>query len=260
MVRSFLLADAKTPETLESPLREQDRIYFFSYHGFLLDRLELLWYVPVRAAMVRRFKKLAPVAARQWRHRWAPHEAERIEEALRRGVRSADRLPTHVVDGTEYVDLRGYVVPDRFRPLPSPEQQLQPPTPPVWHERLDLSFASGSLFDLHARDCLFRGARISCAQGRFERCDFTMADVEHARRRCVGREFVDCDFTGAYLAGCTMFGRYERCDFTGADPRRASVDDADGAVVRCTLRDARVSGDFGAWRDLKYAGRPQGAQ
>ena len=101
---------------------------------------------------------------------------------------------------------------------------------------------------MHARDCLFRGAKMSCAKGRFHNCDFTMVN---ARDECFGQELVDCNFTGAYLIGCTMFGRYVRCDFTGADLWNAPIDSGD-AVHECNLTDARVRGDFGPWRSLKY--------
>jgi hypothetical protein len=251
MIYGYLLTSAEDPTRLEKPIRQQYSISFFSYAGFILDRILTLRYVPVRAAMMKRFATLTPRAARQWRHRWAPHEAVRIHEILKRGIRATDNLPTHVVDGKEYVDLRGYVKPLIVPPGPMSDE---PPPPPPWIERVDLSFAEGNFFDTHARDCLFRGARMSCARGRFERCDFTMVDVEHAERQCVGCDFLDCNFTGAYLANCAMFGRYERCDFTGADLWLATPEPSDrgGHMSGCTLADARVSGDFGPWRSWKY--------
>jgi len=245
MVRSFVLAAAERPDTLELPLREQDRIYFFSYAGFLLDRIETLRYVPVRAALLKRFKDCSPTTARRWRHRWDPSEVRRIADALKRGITPGDRLPTHVVAGVEYTDLRGFPVPPALFAHDSSAGPL--------HERIDFSFADGSFFGIHAHQCLFRGARMSCAKGRFRNCDFTLADVEHSNNQCLGADFADCDFTGAYLAGCSMFGRYERCDFTRADLYLAPLDlEADGgAAIDCTLTDARVSGDFGPWGDLK---------
>jgi hypothetical protein len=253
MIYSWVLS-ADDPAQLERPVRQHYGISFFSYRGFLLDRIETLKYVPVRAALMKRFPKLTPRAAGEWRHRWAPHEAERIDDILRRGIRPTDNLPTHVVDGTEFVDLRGYVQP-RYRPLPLSADGTLPPAqrpPPPWIERVDLSFAEGNFFDTHARDCLFRAARISSARGRFEHCDFTMADVQRAGS--IGRECVDCDFTGAYLARVHMFGRYERCDFTGANLYLATPEivSGGGRIDDCTLTDARVSGDFGPWIHLKY--------
>jgi hypothetical protein len=50
--------------------------------GYTIEQFALR-YVQVREAMVKRFPKLTPRAAREWRHRWAPHEAVRIDEILR---------------------------------------------------------------------------------------------------------------------------------------------------------------------------------
>jgi hypothetical protein len=248
MIHSYVLASAEDPTQLEQPLRQQDCVYFFSYHGFLLDRIETLRYVPVRAAVRKRFPKLTPGAARKWRHRWAPHEIARITEILKRGVRAADRLATHVVDGKEYADLRGFVMSGN-RTLMLAEEAGKGPL----LERVDFSFADVSFFGVDARDCLFRGAQMSATQSRFHGCDFTMVDGARAMLPGFGREFLDCDFTGATLVGCHMGGRFERCDFTAADLWSAPMRGSDARAIRdCVLTDARVRGDFGPWRSLKY--------
>jgi len=248
MIHSWVLADADDPTRLEQPLRQQDSIYFFSYHGFLLDRIETLRYVTVREAMRERFPKLTRGAAGKWRHRWAPHEVERVAEILKRGVRAADRLETHVVNGRQYVDLRGFVMSGN-RTLMIAEEAGQGAA----LEGVDLSFADVGFFGVDARDCLFRGAQLSATRSRFHRCDFKMVDGARAMLPGFGREFVDCDFTGARLAGCHMDGLFERCDFTGADLWSAPLTGPDALAMRdCTLRDARVRGDFGPWRSLKY--------
>ena len=252
MIFGYLLDEADGRRVRQQRVRQKYSASFFSYRGFLLDRLEALKYEPVREAMIERFPKLTRRAAAQWRHRWQPQEARRIEEILGRGIRATDNLPTHEVDGKQYIDLRGYLPVYEYR---GPTRDFPPPpSPPVWFERVDFSFSAGSFFAMHARDCLFRGAQITSVRGRFHHCDFTMLDCARANLPGMGAEFVDCNFTGAYLAKCSLRGRYERCDFTAADLSCAPIDmkGDGGSVIDCTFTDARVSGDFGPWGGLKY--------
>ena len=251
MIHSYVLSSAQDRAQLEQPVRQQDSLYFFSYFGFLLDRIETLRYVPVREALRKRFPKLTRGAAGKWRHRWAPHEVARIVEILQRGPRATDRLETHVVDGKEYVDLRGLAMPHE-RALFWDEAGVAATMRPLL-ERIDFSFADIRVFGMDARDCLFRGAQMSATRSRFHGCDFTMADGARAMLPGFGEAFTDCDFTGATLIGCHMGGRFERCNFTAADLWSAPMRGRDALAMRdCVLSDARVRGDFGPWRSLKY--------
>jgi uncharacterized protein YjbI with pentapeptide repeats len=53
-----------------------------------------------------------------------------------------------------------------------------------------------------------------------------MMDGQGSMMQCLIGEFVDCSFTGAYLADCSLSGSFLRCDFTNADLQRATAGEA----------------------------------
>lgn len=79
-----------------------------------------------------------------------------------------------------------------------------------------------------------------------------MLDCAHSMWRSIGDECVDCDFTGANFADCSLHGRFVRCNFTSADLWRAA---AAGSLAfgDCAWESARLSGDLDWWDEMRDA-------
>ena len=247
---------AENPLALKRPLAADhiSAVFHFSYTGLLLDVMEGARYAAVRKQLDQRFAALTQRAARKWRHRWAPHERERIDEILRRGVRAADRLPT-CEDDAGYTDLRGVVLTPWTLPpppfVPDRPPALRPRTP---LERVDLSFCESKFYRIDAHDCRFRGATVGALDCRFTSCDFTLADTASANHRILSGDFTDCTFTGARLAQCTLNGSFTRCDFTGSDLWWAGHGET--RFIDCIWTHCRFGGDATQWHLMREQAFP----
>ena len=245
-----------SPFHLKAPLKKHhaSRVYHLNYTGLILDQLETRAYEPIRAALDQQHPDLAKRAAKRWRHRWQPHEVEKIDLILRRGIKPGDHLATWDDGEREYIDLRGLVHGPARRSYSHP----QPPRPktPVRVEGVDFSFSEDTFDWIDAHHCRFRAARMSCIHSRFTSCDFSFVDVAGADHRTLRGEFTDCTFSGAYLADCSLDGTFRRCDFAGADLHN-SAPEPDAQFIDCTWTHCRFGGDSRHWDPMRLAAFPR---
>lgn len=108
---------------------------------------------------------------------------------------------------------------------------------------VDFQYAKGrlSFFECELSDCRFDAVSLSVQphfDRRFERCSFRDASI---RGLALGRQVVDCDFTGADARKLRSLPntRFDRCVFDGVDLSGAEFSDA--TFADCTFVDATFS-------------------
>jgi uncharacterized protein YjbI with pentapeptide repeats len=229
---------------------EGEELAAFTYTGLILEQIERLRYRDVRAAVEKQHSDLTKKAAKQWRHRWGRDELANIERELERGKQLPDGIPADDEDeaaSEPLRDLRGIVKPPKGY-----WQTGEPRTTIARLERIDFSFCEWFFEGVDARDCVFRGASFGTRESRFERCDFTMIDCSSRSKFLqdqLGTEFIDCDFTGAILAECSLNGTFTRCNFTAANLWWAQAEDM--PFIDCTFAHTRFGGDARHWDERR---------
>lgn len=188
--------------------------WFPDFESCLRQQLNAVLYRDTRKELRRQFPHLVPARAKDWRHRWSAEETRRICDAIRAGRPRRFNAETIVVNGTDYLDLRGLVVPLATL-FTDPTSGIRPKL-----ERVDFSFSAGRFDDIEASDCRFLGSSIETAiRCRYVNCDFTMLDSVDASFNGV---FINCSFVGAQLSLASLEGEFRGCDFSRADLTDAS--------------------------------------
>jgi uncharacterized protein YjbI with pentapeptide repeats len=156
-------------------------------------------------------QKVSTLEVTRLRNRWSEEEILRVNQALAASRIGELELPRHIVNGREYVDLRGMML-----IIPMRDNHF---------EQVDLSYCvSGlsigkvtQLLDTTFEDSRFVGARfddMNCWV-KARRCVF-----DTARFHVLGDIFEECSFVNAKMnERLVSDSRYIRCDFTNSDWR-----------------------------------------
>lgn len=183
----------------------------------------------------------------QLQSRWSKAALARVGDDLwhRRVPRDAQR---RIVDGIEYIDLRG-VFPAR---IIRNREMIR------WDwTYADLRHANFGGKRQRSVECLFRSATLWLNVGdEFERCDFAKANLKGATLFGL---YNDCTFRDANMVSVNFDSqsRIVRCDFRGAKLRKASMNNA--VFEACMWESATFGG--GVAVDTKFLGtRPTSEQ